>query len=330
MSRSKSLVEKFVPSFSAKWASVGLKHPNWAKRVQLEIVLLSKYQEFQKVEGFSPWITLMPDKDPKYNNSLWRGEIFFSSNRSVSFKIIVLLSSEYPKVPPRCFIEEKIAQYCGKLYLKNAWVDHNNNSKYVMICHDHMIELLGGWVPTHGIVQFLISTVHLWYAGNHNLVLEQLSGGNKTKKSVSTTKVPANSQKKKINEQKRIEKLKKVMNVYTKIQKSEMRKILNLEEEDFNDRLLDWAIKYGFKIEDDMVILEQANVQGFLTALDDQFSDWNEKEQSKDGKIEGSIGEEFVSTSQVTVPKFHCPQCQALVTRSQDQCPNCGSVFNWG
>jgi flagellar biosynthesis GTPase FlhF len=89
-----------------------------------------------------------------------------------------------------------------------------------------------------------------------------------------------------IDEKKRLEKLSKMLKVYTKIKKEEMRKILNMKEDVFNDRLLDWALEYGFKIDGNMVLLENADVQGFISGLDNQFSDWKAKETSKDGKIE--------------------------------------------
>jgi hypothetical protein len=64
---------------------------------------------------------LFLEEKPRYNYLIWSGNLLVPEKPEVKFNIKVLLTSEYPKVCPRCFYEEKILEYCGKIFLKNIW-----------------------------------------------------------------------------------------------------------------------------------------------------------------------------------------------------------------
>ena len=65
--------------------------------------------------------------------------------------------------------------------------------------------------------------------------------------------------------------LKKILQVYTKIKKGKLREILGLEATQFEIQLLDWAIEYNFKIEDEMIMFDQLKVGDFLAHLESEY-----------------------------------------------------------
>ncbi len=168
----RSLAERYVPPMAKKWGKVGPRHPAWKKRIKLEIVTLSKYIKFLKSELPRPWFQLKPDPNPKYNYTLWRGFITIPKRPEIKFKMVILLSGEYPNVIPRCLIEDRITNYTGKMYLKNNWTDPEDNIKYTMICHDHMGQVEGIWEPNLGIAHFFIREVFIWWAAQMNLIIK--------------------------------------------------------------------------------------------------------------------------------------------------------------
>ncbi|MBN1800750.1 MAG: SIR2 family protein [Candidatus Lokiarchaeota archaeon] len=161
-----TVAEYFIPNFPSKAGTIGPRHPAWKSRVKLEIAAMMQYLNYLKTMGSStggaPWFLLVPEKDPKYNYMIWRGHLLVISDPRIRFEIVVLLSSEYPKTIPRAFVEDKIMQYCGKIYTKNEWKE--KDKKYVMISHDHMGIVGNIWNPTSGIVHFFIRQVWYWFA----------------------------------------------------------------------------------------------------------------------------------------------------------------------
>ena len=175
------LAEQYVPPFSDKWASVGPRHPLWHERVKLEIHSLSKYVSFLRSELPRPWFILKPDPKPQYNFCIWRGFIQIPAYPEIKFEMVILLNSEYPKVIPRCLMESKIVNYCGKIYLKNKWKDPATSKEFLMICHDHMSQLAHVWNPNLGIVHFFIREVWFWFAAMQNIIIESWEKQNNAK-----------------------------------------------------------------------------------------------------------------------------------------------------
>jgi len=167
------LAERYVPPFTSKWTRVGPRHSLWHERVKLEIISVSKYVQFLKSELPRPWFMLKPDANPKYNFCLWRGYLQIPAHPQIRFEMVILLSSEYPQVIPRCFLEKRITNYCGKIYLKNVWKDPQSGKEFVMICHDHMSELAHSWDSSLGIVHFFIREVWFWFAAMQNIIIEE-------------------------------------------------------------------------------------------------------------------------------------------------------------
>ncbi|WP_371805150.1 hypothetical protein [Candidatus Lokiarchaeum ossiferum] len=174
------LAERYIPPFQDKWGKVGPKHSAWHERVKLEIISLSKYVTFLKSELPRPWFLLKPDANPRYNFSLWKGHLQIPSRPEIRFDMVILLNSEYPRVIPRCLLEKNIANYCGKIYLKNSWKDPQTGKEYVMICHDHMAELANAWESNLGIVHFFIREVWFWFAAMQNIIIKNWDKTNDT------------------------------------------------------------------------------------------------------------------------------------------------------
>ncbi|MHA1728672.1 MAG: hypothetical protein ACTSWY_08050 [Promethearchaeota archaeon] len=169
----RSLAERYVPPLADEWAKIGPKHSRWKERVKLEIISLAKYVQFLSSEFKIPWLQIKPDQNSKYNFMLWRGYIQIPKRPDIKFDMVILLSSEYPAVIPRCFLEENITKYTGKIYLKNQYTDSNSGKVHVMICHDHMGEVSDVWNPTLGIAHFFIREVWFWFAAMQNHIITE-------------------------------------------------------------------------------------------------------------------------------------------------------------
>ncbi|TXT63147.1 MAG: hypothetical protein BAJALOKI1v1_780010 [Promethearchaeota archaeon] len=166
----RSILDEVIEEFPSEWVYIGPKHPAWRDRIKLEIEKILKYVEFLKINHSRAWFKLFPEKDRRYNYLVWTGEIVVPERPEIKFEIKLLLTSEYPKVSPRCFAEEKIVDYCGKLFLKNIWVQ--NGKKYIMICHEHMANTQA-WNNHLGIAHFFIRQVWVWWAAQQNVIIKE-------------------------------------------------------------------------------------------------------------------------------------------------------------
>ena len=82
------------------------------------------------------------------------------------------------------------------------------------------------------------------------------------------------------------EKVKKLLLITSRISMEKMREILGMEKDAFNDKIIDWGIEYGFKIDGDYIIVDDIDLNGFIDDLDAQFDDWTNSESTKRGKVE--------------------------------------------
>lgn len=87
-------------------------------------------------------------------------------------------------------------------------------------------------------------------------------------------------------EKNRMEKLKKLVKVSEKIKVSQMAQILNLDEAALYDRIVDWASEYGFTLDEDVVKFSGGRKDDFIASLDNAFTDWGNKAETKEGKLE--------------------------------------------
>jgi len=81
------------------------------------------------------------------------------------------------------------------------------------------------------------------------------------------------------------EKLAKMIKVSDKLSMEQISSALNIEKSHLYQYIFDWAEKYGFRIDGEMVIFSKGNIDDFINSLDKSFQDWEEGELNKSNKI---------------------------------------------
>ncbi|MHA1733116.1 MAG: hypothetical protein ACTSU5_14305 [Promethearchaeota archaeon] len=165
-------IDRVVPEFPEKFSQVNPKHPAWKTRVKWEVQAIMKFLQYLKRKGSRPWFQLMPTENPKFNFMVWKGQLHVPTRKDISFGIRVLLTSEYPVAPPRCFAAKRILCYADKIYTKNIWTDPETKGQYVMICHDHMKDP-NLWNNKLGIVHFFVREVWYWWGAQQNFIIKE-------------------------------------------------------------------------------------------------------------------------------------------------------------
>jgi hypothetical protein len=173
----RSILDEMIQEFPDQWIAITPKHPAWKDRVKLEIEKIMNYIKFLRNTNNKPWFKLFPERNPRYNYLIWAGNLTVPEKPEINFEIKVLLTSEYPRVCPRCFIDEEILEYCGKIFLKNVW--EQDGKKYVMICHEHMSNT-HAWNERLGIVHFFIRQVWVWWAAQQNIIIDEFAKKNRS------------------------------------------------------------------------------------------------------------------------------------------------------
>jgi len=82
----------------------------------------------------------------------------------------------------------------------------------------------------------------------------------------------------KSNESEIVEKLKTIMGVSTRIEMKMLRRVLGMSRREFEEKIFQWAVDYGFVVDGDYINIEHADVNRFLHSLDSQFHDWGVNE----------------------------------------------------
>ncbi|MCY3412151.1 MAG: hypothetical protein INQ03_11010 [Candidatus Heimdallarchaeota archaeon] len=169
-----SEAEKLFVKFDDERLQIGPKSRNWTDRVKLEMKNVSVYINYLQDQKNALWFRLAPSRDKKYNYRVWEGFLKIPGRDDIRFDMAIVLTSDYPKVFPRCFVEEKIIDYAaGNLYIENKW--QMNGKTYVMLCHDHMKDL-NVWSPNLSIAHFLLQEILVWWNSKMNVVLKMWDG----------------------------------------------------------------------------------------------------------------------------------------------------------
>ena len=175
----RTIIDESVPEFPPNIANIGPKDGSaWIQRVKFEIKYLLKLLDYLKGCNENCWFKLFPDSARSYNYLVWGGHLCIPERPEIKFDIKVVLTSEYPKNFPRCFIEEEAVKYCDKIFLKNVW---NQNGKiYKMICHQHLRD--GSvWKTNLGIAHFFIREIWVWFAVQQNYIINEYDRINELK-----------------------------------------------------------------------------------------------------------------------------------------------------
>jgi hypothetical protein len=81
--------------------------------------------------------------------------------------------------------------------------------------------------------------------------------------------------------------LAKFKNIFKKtneILQSEVASKLGITERELSLKLFEWNDFFPFKIDGDMIVVE--DISTFISAVDKKFVEWETKEKLKDGKLE--------------------------------------------
>ena len=65
-----------------------------------------------------------------------------------------------------------------------------------------------------------------------------------------------------------------MVGVSKRIKLEMMRETLGMNQKDFNNKIWSWAEKFNFTIDGDYILVENADIDGFIRNLDEQFSIW--------------------------------------------------------
>lgn len=110
-----------------------------------------------------------------------------------------------------------------------------------------------------------------------------------------------------------IEKLKKILKVARRIRQEQVRKILKLDEDAFNERVIDWADEFGFRIDGDFLVIEDAaGVSDFISSLEHEFTTWGTGEAGGGTKVETYRGVQLVAREAGTLRALTQALHQAL------------------
>jgi hypothetical protein len=100
-----------------------------------------------------------------------------------------------------------------------------------------------------------------------------------------------------IEEKKRVDQIKEMLRVSSKLKLDMMRVALEMDEKSFSTRVFEWAKKFNFVIDGDYLIVDSAHIDEFLENLDE---------------IQGLNN------------KFLCKYCQKKIDPDSIKCPYCG------
>lgn len=79
--------------------------------------------------------------------------------------------------------------------------------------------------------------------------------------------------------------IKKILIEADSIQLDTLRNALKMNVHNFNNKILDWSIDYGFEIDGDYLITNKNTVSAFIDELDKYFTTWDKIELKKNNKI---------------------------------------------
>ena len=76
-----------------------------------------------------------------------------------------------------------------------------------------------------------------------------------------------------------------MVNVSDRLSLDMMRRALKIKEETFLDNIFKWAAEFGFRIDGEYLVINKDTVEEFIDVLDKQFTQWENSEIHKNGKI---------------------------------------------
>jgi len=169
-------VEQHLDYISDKRLQITPRNRNWDKRIRLEIIQIHKYLKYLSDRGQDRWFQIAPNKDKtKHNYRVWEGKLKVTQRSDISFDIIIILSSKYPKIMPKAYIEKDVLKYSrnNNIFVNRKYPKEGTHKgkEYVQICHEHM-EDNNYWTPELTIAHFLLREVLIWWNANISTIIK--------------------------------------------------------------------------------------------------------------------------------------------------------------
>ena len=83
-----------------------------------------------------------------------------------------------------------------------------------------------------------------------------------------------------------MQKFEKILRASNKVKQAQIAQYLGISEHELFALLISWSELLPFKIEDEYVVVE--DMQQFTEILEQDFADWEEREHTKDGKVDNT------------------------------------------
>lgn len=86
-------------------------------------------------------------------------------------------------------------------------------------------------------------------------------------------------------EEKIIDQLRTTLHVSKRLKLETLRKILRMGRREFLKKIPGWAQEFKFTIDEPYISVQGGDIDAFVSSIDVEFTRWEAKESSKDGKI---------------------------------------------
>ncbi|WP_371805363.1 hypothetical protein [Candidatus Lokiarchaeum ossiferum] len=185
-------------------------------------------------------------------------------------------------------------------HLANLWIILSGNAYEISLLDFESIKVDNFLVPY--FLYVLVLTIFGMVALFYNLKLEKMivtdliknkkekgavqseDDSSKPKKSKFNI---SNIGKNKLSNKERIEQLSKLLNISNRVKLSDIENILHLSRKQLISQLIEWTDQIsGYKIDEDYLLIDNSGTnQEFINMVDQQFSDWDDHINQKQGKI---------------------------------------------
>ena len=82
-----------------------------------------------------------------------------------------------------------------------------------------------------------------------------------------------------------LQKLRDILNVSNRIKLERVQNVLNLDDKVFDEKIIEWAKEFGFRIDGEYLIVNKESIAEFIDALDEKFIEWEKSEKDKADKL---------------------------------------------
>lgn len=165
-------IERHFPEMPKEVSRITPRDRDWYDRVKVELAFMVRYKNLLMKRFKAPmWFQLVPRARDGDNYQKWKGFIKVPEEPTLEFDLRVVLGSEYPKVMPRAFLDDRICGLTSKFYRKPTFEE--DGKVFYPICHDHMKELKRAWKPTYGIAHFFSREIYIWWVSELNCIVSE-------------------------------------------------------------------------------------------------------------------------------------------------------------